>query len=161
MFAPHGYDIVVDTGHDDLFNPGRMELIFRRHKETGERLGIPTVIGEWGAFGGRPGNEEADAQMISILEKNLWSHTYWCWTEDIASLPEWRLLVRAYPVAVAGRLRSYHWDGSAFEMEYDAVPGVTRYSSRVWQSANGRRRYLSRGWQSVNGKRISRRETRM
>ena len=139
VFAPHGYDIVVDTGHDDLFNPGRVELIFRRHKETGERLGIPTVIGEWGAFGGRPGNEEAGTQMISILEKNLWSHTYWCWTEDIASLPEWRLLVRAYPVAVAGRLRSYHWDGNAFEMEYDAVPGVTEIfvpglAKREWET---------------------------
>lgn len=125
VFAPHGYDLIVDTGHDDLFDPRRVELIFQRHKETGERLGVPTIVGEWGAFGGRPGNEAAGAQMMDIIERNLWSHTYWCWEEDIVSHPEWRQLVRAYPAAVAGRLRSYHWDGGAFTMEYDAVPGTT------------------------------------
>lgn len=125
VFAPHGYDLIVDTGHDDLYDPRRIELIFQRHKETGGRLGVPTFIGEWGAFEGRPGNEQAGAQMMAIIEQNLWSHTYWSWAEDIVSRPEWGQLVRAYPMAVAGELRSYHWDGSSFEMEYDAVPGMT------------------------------------
>ena len=82
----------MDTGHDDLFDPRRVELIFQRHRETGERLGVPTIIGEWGAFGGRPGNEKAGAQMMDIIERNLWSHTYWCWEEDIplGYLWQWR-----------------------------------------------------------------------
>lgn len=125
VFAPHGYDLIVDTGHDDLYDPSRIELIFQRHKETGDRLCIPTFIGEWGAFEGRSGNESAGAQMISIIEKNLWSHSYWSWAEDMASRPEWRQLVRGYPMAVAGKLRSYHWDGNTYEMEYDAIPGTT------------------------------------
>lgn len=125
VFAPHGYDLVVDTGYNDLYDPHRVELIFQRHRETGKRLGIPTFIGEWGAFYGRPGNEAAGAQMIALIEKNLWSHAYWSWEQDIASRPEWRQLVRAYPMAVAGKLHAYHWSGDSFEMEYDALAGTT------------------------------------
>lgn len=125
VFSPHGYDLIVDTGHDELYDPGRMELIFQRHRETELRLGVPAFVGEWGAFEGREGNERAGEQMMGIIERNLWSHAYWSWAEDITARPEWRQLVRGYPAAVAGRLRSYHWGEKHFEMEYAAVPGTT------------------------------------
>lgn len=125
VFAPHGYDLIVDTGHDDLYNPDRVDLIFRRHKQTGDLLEVPTFIGEWGAFEGRPGNEKAAMQMIRILEKNLWSHTYWSWAPGMESRQEWNYLVRAYPVATAGTLHSYRWERNAFTLSYDGVPGIT------------------------------------
>ena len=125
IFAPHGYDLVVDTGRDDLYAPSRIDLIFRRHKETGEKLGLPIFIGEWGAFGSRPGNHQAASQMFRILEENLWSHAYWDWSADIESLPIWRHLVRAYPMATAGTLNAYHWDGEKLSLSYQSVPGIT------------------------------------
>ncbi len=125
VFAPHGYDLIVDTGHDDLYDPGRVELIFQRHRQTGDLLEVPTLIGEWGAYEGRPGNEEAIRQMIGILERNLWSHTYWAWRPDIEAAPEWRELIRAYPVATAGTLLTYHWEGDCITLEYDGTAGCT------------------------------------
>ncbi len=29
VFEPHGYDLIVDTGHDDLYDSGRVEPISR------------------------------------------------------------------------------------------------------------------------------------
>lgn len=145
VFAPHGYDLIVDTGYDNLYDPQRVKLIFQRHRQTGERLDVPILIGEWGAFEGRPGNEKAAGQMLNMIEQNLWSHTYWSWAKDIESRPEWGFLVRAYPAAVAGKLISYHWDGQLFEMLYDAEPGITEvfvpnvpkreYELKAWQGA--------------------------
>lgn len=125
VLAPHGYDLIVDTGHDDLYDSQRVDLIFQRHRQTGDSLAVPVFIGEWGAFEGRPGNEKAALQMIRILEQNLWSHAYWSWGPDIESRPEWNYLVRSYPVATAGSLRAYHWDGKSLILQYDAVPGIT------------------------------------
>jgi endoglycosylceramidase len=50
-FAPHGYDIVVDTRDLALASNDRLALIFQRHAETGKRLDLPVLIGEWGAYG--------------------------------------------------------------------------------------------------------------
>jgi endoglycosylceramidase len=61
VFSPHGYDLIVDTGHDELYDPSRIELIFQRHRETELQLGVPAFVGEWGPLRAaretkRPGN---------------------------------------------------------------------------------------------------------
>ena len=48
VFSPHGYDLIVDTGHDELYDPSRIELIFQSHRETELQLGVPAFVGEWG-----------------------------------------------------------------------------------------------------------------
>ena len=46
-YAPHAYDIVVDTPALAKANSQRVELIFARHGETARRLEMPMIIGEW------------------------------------------------------------------------------------------------------------------
>lgn len=49
-FAPHGYDIFVDTDHYDDPDTSRVDLIFSRHFETAARLSLPMLVGEWGCY---------------------------------------------------------------------------------------------------------------
>ena len=113
-FAPHGYDIVVDT--PDLSNASneRVELIFQRHHETARRLGIPMLIGEWGAFG------QADASIlptarhtVAVFERLLCSDTYWAYDRDIQNAAFFSVLERPIPQCIAGTLLSYRTDPRA------------------------------------------------
>lgn len=111
VFEPHGYDLIVDTRHDDLYDSGRVEPISR------------------------------------ILERNLWSHTYWFWRPDIEGAPEWGELVRAYPVATAGTLLYYRWEGDCITLEYDGVPGCTEvFAPNLGQGTWGVRRLQEHVW---------------
>lgn len=125
VLAPHGYDLIVDTGFDALYEPGRIDYIFDQHLKTGQRLNLPVLVGEWGAFDGRPGNDAAAEQMIRILERNFWSHTFWTWSASIEKFPEWNYLHRGYPVKTAGSLESYCWKNNRFQMSYTAAEGET------------------------------------
>ncbi|MGA2609795.1 MAG: cellulase family glycosylhydrolase [Terriglobia bacterium] len=49
-YAPHGYDIVVDTNSKDLTSNQRVALIFRRHAEFAGKWKMPMLVGEWGAY---------------------------------------------------------------------------------------------------------------
>jgi endoglycosylceramidase len=49
-YAPHGYDLVVDTSSLDLTSRDRVALIFRRHGEFARKHGLAMVVGEWGAY---------------------------------------------------------------------------------------------------------------
>lgn len=50
VYAPHGYDILVDTEAYDGADTSRVDLIFASLAETAGRLGLPVIIGEWGCF---------------------------------------------------------------------------------------------------------------
>ena len=113
-YAPHGYDIVVDT--PDLANASsdRVQLIFDRHAESGKRLGMPVLIGEWGAYGGS-GTEIVPAAEFNarLFEKHLFSDTYWDYGQEIANASYLPALVRAAPERVSGTLVSYANDPEA------------------------------------------------
>ncbi len=55
VYSPHGYDLVVNTPDIAQASPERVAFIFRRHGETAERLGMPMLVSEWGAYGDHPG----------------------------------------------------------------------------------------------------------
>lgn len=118
VLSPHGYDLVVDTSMSDLYDSGRVDWIFRQHKKTAEKLNVPVIVGEWGAFYGNPGNEAAAEQVIRILEQNFWSQTYWDWTPKIETYPEWKYLSRGYPVKTAGTPEFYCWKNGCFQMTW-------------------------------------------
>ncbi|MEC0094170.1 cellulase family glycosylhydrolase [Paenibacillus macquariensis] len=122
VFAPHGYDLVVDTEHYEIYNQDRVDLIFSTHRKVQERLNIPALIGEWGAFSNHPATFELSKSLISIFEKYLWSNTYWCWCDGFKDSPYTKALNRAYPQATGGVLVGYHYDYDTDILKVDYVP---------------------------------------
>jgi endoglycosylceramidase len=112
VYAPHAYDLVTDT--PDIASPSnpRVEFILTRHGETGKRLGMPVLVGEWGAYGGSAGAQPAAEFVVRQFEKLLCGETYWAYSKDLAKTAAFRALQRAYPMAVAGTLLEYRADAS-------------------------------------------------
>ena len=110
IYAPHGYDAVVDSDHYESFNKQNVEALFADKRRSQTDLGLPTIIGEWGAFPSKPFTNDLIRHMNGILERYLWSSTYWQWVPGIENDPNYSDLSRAYPRVTAGELRSYHYD---------------------------------------------------
>jgi endoglycosylceramidase len=111
-FAPHGYDINTDTENVANSNAKRMEFVFARHRETADRLSVPVVVGEWGAFGQHANTITAAQIVTEQFEKHLFGDTYWEYISgmDFENLPFFPAVNRPYPAAIAGRLLSYESD---------------------------------------------------
>ncbi|GIP34783.1 hypothetical protein J2TS4_39930 [Paenibacillus sp. J2TS4] len=110
VYTPHGYDLTVDTELYEIYNQSRVELIFSTHRKVQERLNIPVLIGEWGAFTNHSSTFDLSKSLIAIFEQYLWSNTYWCWTKNFENSPYAKALNRAYPQVTGGQLVGYHYD---------------------------------------------------
>ncbi len=119
-FSPHGYDLVVDTEAIALSSNARVDTIFERHREAQLALGVPALVGEWGALGLGEGVQGHARHVLAIFERYLWSHTYWCHQPGIGGAPAMRELCRSYPRAVAGELLAYgnDMDQGLFTMQW-------------------------------------------
>jgi endoglycosylceramidase len=110
-FVPHGYDIVVDTPALARANPARVELIFGRHGKTADRLAMPMIIGEWGAFGNWDERILPSARVIQRqFEQLLCGDTYWDYGRDIQNTGCFPVLRRSIPCRIAGTLLEYRSD---------------------------------------------------
>lgn len=101
-YSPHGYDLVVDTEAMPLASDQRVGTIFTRAQETAERLDVPVLVGEWGAFGDHQGIAGHADHQLELFDQWGWSWFYWCWTEDFADTEAASRLRRPRPVAIAG-----------------------------------------------------------
>ena len=98
VYAPHGYDIVVDTPDLAHSNAGRVALIFERHAEAAKRLNMPMLVGEWGAFGGADASvRPAVTQVVEQLDKYGCSDTYWEYGQYLLDASYLDLLKRPVP----------------------------------------------------------------
>lgn len=125
VYAPHGYDLVVDTDCQEYYSQERTRLIFDAHRRVQQRLNVPVLIGEWGAFGcyQDPAYTEMGAMGISrIFEEYGWSDTYWCWEAFMLESPLARGILRGYPQRIGGKLLSYQydWETGRFIMRYES-----------------------------------------
>ena len=119
-FAPHAYDIMVDTPEYKYASNTRVGGIFDEHKRSQERLDVPLLVGEWG------GQSEGTDWLYHIdyllnkFDENQWSQTYWAYYDGLFENPIMACLKRTYPVAVTGRIKSYSWDkeNKTFTLEY-------------------------------------------
>ena len=102
-YSPHGYDLVVDTEAMPLASDTRITTIFSRAAETAERLGVPVIVGEWGAFGRHEGIAGHAAVQLEMFDEWAWSWFYWCWEPGFAASEAAQVLRRPRPRAVAGR----------------------------------------------------------
>ena len=118
-YAPHAYDPLTDTPGIAGAGNERIGVILSRIHETGERTGMPIVLGEWGAFPGADPALVAPARhIVGLLEQFQMGNTYWTYSDDIGKCPYFReALVRPYPVCVAGDLKSYRFDHEKNRLE--------------------------------------------
>jgi len=127
-YAPHGYDIVVDTPDLASASSDRVGLIFARHGETAERLGMPMLVGEWGAYGAAGPEILPSARfVVRQFENLLCSDTYWLFGHNIPDSAYFEVLDRPFPVRIAGTLLSYRSDpeSGAFTCVWKEDPKVT------------------------------------
>lgn len=128
VYSPHAYELGVDTEHYTNYCQARIEYILDAHLRAQRRTGAPAILGEWGAFPQKAECEELTRALLRVIEKNLWSQTYWCWHPDFKNDPSTRALRRAYPMSTAGELLSYRYDAvaSRLHMIYAPEEGVSR-----------------------------------
>ncbi|MBI2432600.1 MAG: cellulase family glycosylhydrolase [Candidatus Hydrogenedentes bacterium] len=117
-YAPHGYDIVVDTADLALASPERVDLIFGHHGEAAARLNMPMLVGEWGAYGAAgPEILPAARHMARQFERLLCGDTYWEYGQYVLNAAYLEILQRPLPQRVAGRLLQCKTDPDAGEFE--------------------------------------------
>lgn len=111
VFAPHAYDLMVDTPAYKFAHNGRVAGIFDEHRNSQNRLDVPVIVGEWGSFG-----DDTDDwlphinHLFGVFEKYKWSHTYWCYIEGFFENRLMKVFRRPFPKAVSGTIDSYHYD---------------------------------------------------
>lgn len=117
-YVPHGYDIVVDTPDLPNANFDRLRLIFSRHGETAQRLGMPLVIGEWGGYGGAGAGVLPGAHVsIREFERLRAGDIYWEYGAYLEESAYRQILQRPIPLAVAGNLESYAYEPATGRFE--------------------------------------------
>ncbi len=126
IYAPHGYDSVVDSDRYEAFSMENVERLFQHKREAQDRLGLPVIVGEWGAFPSRDFTNDLIRHMNGILEQNLWGDTYCEYHPGMDADPHFTALCRAYPMEISGQLQAYHYDGESLTLDYDAVPGESK-----------------------------------
>ena len=76
IYAPHGYDSVVDSDRYENFSKENVERLFADKRSSQEELGLPLIVGEWGAFPSKGFTNDLIRHMNGILEKYLWGSAY-------------------------------------------------------------------------------------
>lgn len=126
-YAPHGYDLVTDTSYSDMADPDRVRLIFQRHELTRQRLNMPMLIGEWGAYYGSGGAKDAAYVVKEMFEQLLCGDTYWSYEDRHMDRHSFfPAICRAYPMSVAGRLKQYRYCSASnrFRMTWEEDAGL-------------------------------------
>lgn len=119
-FAPHAYDIFVDSPLYRFASSARAGLFFAEHRRTQERLCIPVLVGEWGGFSNRDGYREHAEYLLELFDNNLWSRAYWGWDPARMNLhPIRRMLTRSYPQAVGGTVERIRAEDDELVFSFD------------------------------------------
>lgn len=128
IYSPHGYDSVVDSDRYESFSKQNVELLYEEKRRCQDRLGLPTIASEWGAFPSAEFTNDLIRHMNGILEKNLWGSAYCEYRPGMEKDPHFAALCRAYPAETAGELAAYHYDENAgrYEMSFNAGAGETK-----------------------------------
>ncbi|MFJ4044783.1 glycoside hydrolase family 5 protein [Microbacterium sp. NPDC089987] len=121
VYSPHGYDLTVDTPAISLSSDIRAATIFARHAETAERLGVPVIVGEWGALDLGTGVASHATALQDLFDERGWSWTYWCWQEGFAGSEAAGALTRPRPVAFAGDGLRWRVDGGALHARWQGA----------------------------------------
>lgn len=119
VYAPHGYDLVVDTQDYTNTNNTRVDFIFNRHLESANRLKMPLLIGEWGAFSANEEALQSAFQVTKFFEKSKSSDTYWTFTKKLDTSKLLKAISRAFPKKITGNLLNYSTDVENGEAQFE------------------------------------------
>lgn len=109
-YAPHGYDILVDTDMYDQSCNARVDVIFDAHKKVQDALDLPMIVGEWGCCPNATEKQlEQTAHLTRIFENALASDTYFDFSHIYNNLIT-KVIVRAYPMKAAGEILTYSYN---------------------------------------------------
>jgi endoglycosylceramidase len=86
-YAPHVYDIVVDTALLDLMSNKRIDLIVRHHHEFSEKNRMAMLVGEWGAFYLNPAAVEPTRYILRQIEGVESGDMFWAYRRELADWP--------------------------------------------------------------------------
>lgn len=127
-YAPHAYDIVTDTHQAGNAGHQRLTMIYDHIATTARQQDMPVILGEWGAFysGGEGKMVSVANQNMQLIEQHLFSQTYWSYFDQLGQQPYFkRVLLRAVPVAVAGRLIEYKsTEPGQFTMRWNELASI-------------------------------------
>ncbi len=120
VFAPHAYDLMVDTPAYKYANNSRVGGIFDVHRQVQERLQIPCLVGEWGSCAEGDGWYPHIRFLQNKFDSYKWSNTYWCYWENIFNEPFMDVFTRPRPKAVTGDIIEYKYDHDEgeFKLKY-------------------------------------------
>ena len=120
VFAPHAYDLMVDTPAYKYASNSRVGMIFDQHRRTQERLNVPCIVGEWGSCAEGDGWYPHIRFLQDKFDSYKWSNTYWCYFDDILKQDFMKVLTRPRPKAVTGKINSYKYDfdNQTFTLKY-------------------------------------------
>lgn len=126
-YAPHAYDLVTDTEASYVSNDQRLRFIFNQHEKVRQRLKMPMLIGEWGAFYESDQTAHSGFYIQGLMEDLLCSDTYWDYTKKMNESLSFLSICRGYPVATAGKLMQYRYDHhlQSFHMKWEEVGEVS------------------------------------
>ena len=115
-FAPHGYELTVDTPLMESAPVDRVKFVFDEHVRTQARLGVPVLVGEWGGFNGdTPGSRRHLSYLLDTFDSHRWSNTFWCYHKQMEDAGVLALLRRPYPHSVPGTIENFKWDAEKRE----------------------------------------------
>ncbi len=117
VFAPHAYDLMVDTPAYKYASNSRVGMIFDQHRKTQERLQVPVVVGEWGSCAEGTGWYPHIRFLQDKFDSYKWSNTYWCYFDEILEQDFMKVLTRPRPKAVTGEIVSYKYDHTKGEFK--------------------------------------------
>ena len=110
-YAAHGYDLLVDTKYLSNSSYDRLNLIFETIDESGKRMNVPVLIGEWGALGSdTKGKAQLAQKHLDIFAKYKFSNTYWAFENYLFEKSYFNFLLHPYPGFISGDLVSYNLD---------------------------------------------------
>ena len=120
-FAPHAYDLMVDTPAYKYASNSRVGSIFDEHRRSQQRLDVPLLVGEWGGA-----SEGTDwlfhiNYLLDKFDGYHWSQTYWAYYGGLRDDPIMTCLLRTSPVAVCGEIKEYGIDreNDIFTLTYE------------------------------------------
>lgn len=120
-YAPHAYDLVVDTEFSDVLESNRIEFIFDQIIKSSKERHLPIWLGEWGAFYDINKKYERPANFHKrIIEANFMGQAFWSWWDYIDKQDFfYSTLSRTYPVYINGKIIKYGNNDDEFKCEWE------------------------------------------
>lgn len=118
-YAPHAYDLTVDTELLHTATKNRVNFIFDGVKQNTKKLNLPSILGEWGALPNDKKNLATLKDLLVNIEKLRCSNTFWHYHNNFKNSLLTKYLNKPYPIRIGGELKSYKTDNDKLSAEFE------------------------------------------